>query len=86
MILMLNTTYKQKFPTKAIPNLIEDTLLQTIINAFVDDSDLLDALPQQVFIHILLQHLQQWAQYWEKLAFSTGDKLDFIKCYWYIIQ
>ena len=40
----------------------------------------------QVSTNILLDRLQQRAQYWEKLIFASGGKLKFTKCYWYIIQ
>ena len=86
MSLILIRSYKNKFTTTSIPNPTGDILLQKIIDAFVDDSDLWDILPYPVSTDVLLQRLHQRAQYWQSLIFTTGGKLNFNKCFWYLIQ
>ena len=86
MSLIMIKTYKEKFRSTSIPNPTNDISLQKVIDAFVDDADLWDILPSQTTTKELLQRLETRAQYWEKLLHSAGGKLNFTKCFWYVIQ
>ena len=86
MSLILIKSYKKKFSGSSIPNPTGDIQLQKVIDDFVDDSDLWDILPHQVTTQVLLERLEIRAQYSEEILYSAGGKLNFDKCYWYVIQ
>ena len=56
--LILIKTYKLQFPTDGIPNPTGEKMLQKIIDAFVDDADLWDIIPEQLSTDALLLHLK----------------------------
>ena len=72
---------------KRIPNPTSDSYLSKILNTFVDDTNLWDILfsctKSPSFV---AHHLQKRAQFWEKLLFTSGGKLKFKKCFWYLIK
>ena len=37
-------------------------------------------------INIAMKYLQQASQYWEHLLYTTGDKLQYTKCVFYVIE
>ena len=85
-IILINT-YNTSFQQAGIPNPSFQTFLSKVLDAFVDDTDLWDiVLDQHATTEYLLQRLQDRAQFWEKILFATGGKLNFQKCFWYLVQ
>jgi len=85
--LVLIEAYKQRFNSDGFPNPTKDDYIQKLLDAFVDDTDLLDVLTNN---DITLEEQIRWmikrAQYWADLLFATGGKLNYAKCHWYLIR
>ena len=56
--------------------------------SFVDDARLFSSIPRHLPQHIptTLKYLQQSSKYWEHLLHSSGGKLEYEKCAFYIIS
>ena len=85
--IVLILAYKQKFKVRGIPDVSNKLFLSKLLDAFVDDTDLWDVLTSvNNDPNTLAKRMQIRAQFWEKLLFTTGGKLNFNKCYWYLIK
>ena len=83
--IVLIAAYKQKFKECGIPDASDTSFLSKLLDAFVDDADSWDVLtsanndPNTVALR-----LQKRAQFWEKILFTSGGKLNCTKCYYLI--
>ena len=59
------------------------SLLQQIIDAYVDDTDLWDIHNETD--EIAIQQVQHNAQLWSNILELTGGRLKALKCFWYLI-
>ena len=61
---------------------------KTSATAFVDDARLFSNIPRHLHqsVSTALQYLQQASQYWEHLLHSSGGKLEYGKCAFYILS
>jgi len=83
----LINTYNKKFQTdQGTPNPTGSDFITKMLNAFVDDTDLWDVTTDHsIPINTLVTNMQTKAQYWENCLFTTGRKLSFKKCFWYLV-
>jgi hypothetical protein len=74
-------------PAIELTNVVQISRQKFVGEAFVDDAGLgTNTTPSPADHHTLIKNLQQLAQTWEKLLFSTGGALNLSECFWFLLS